>query len=120
VTYPLELALKASNNATWSAGPIALHDEAGAPLAMPEGVAVRMQLRAPATSDTVALELSIANGRLQWADRDAATVSIEVPALAMRAIAAGAYDTDIIVEYPSGRVVRPAAGTVTILQGVTR
>jgi hypothetical protein len=118
VTFPI--ALSAANNATWSYGPIALQDESGAPLAMPEGVAVRMQLRAPATSDAVALELSIANNRLQWADRAAATINIEVPALAMRAIAAGSYEADIIVEYPSGRVVRPAAGTVTILQGVTR
>ena len=119
-SYPPKLTLTAANNCTWTAGPFAMLDAAGAPLALPEGARVRMQLRAPAEADSAALELTLDNSRLRLVDKDAATIAIEVDAHAMATVAAKAYDIDVVVEYPSARVLRPFEGTVTIKQGVTR
>ncbi|HWW46538.1 MAG TPA: hypothetical protein VNZ94_01710 [Xanthobacteraceae bacterium] len=113
------LDLSAANNATWTSDEIPLRDAAGAVLAMPEGVKVRMQLRQPADSVNVALDLSIGNG-LSFVDQEAAIIRVEVSATRMRDIAPAAYAYDIIVEQPTGRVIRAVEGTVTIAQGVTR
>jgi hypothetical protein len=114
------LQLTAANNATWSYGPILLKDDAGAPLAMPEGVKIRMQLRDQANSVNVTLELSLDNECLAFVDRPAASLHILVPAMTMKDVVSANYPYDIIVEYPSARVVRPVAGNVVIEQGVTR
>jgi hypothetical protein len=99
---------------------VPLRDDADAPLAMPSDVKIQMQLRSPAASTDVALDMSLDDGRISFVDRDAANIKIEVPASAMRNVAAGSYDHDIIVTYPSGRVIRAVAGIVTVAQGVTR
>ncbi len=118
MTAALDLA--AANNATWSVPSVALLDDAAAPLALPDGVQINMQLRAPAASSNIALGLSLADGRLAIVDVDAATIRIEVAVAAMLNLAAGAYDYDVVVAYPSGRAIRAVAGTVTVAQGVTR
>lgn len=114
------LNLTAANNATWTVASVPLLDDAGAPLAMPFDVKIQMQLRAPASSSDIALSLSLDDGRLAFVDKDAATIRIEVPVAAMHDVAAGAYDHDIVVTYTTGRVIRPVAGIVTVVQGVTR
>lgn len=115
------LDLTAANNATWTVPSVPLRDDADAPLAMPSDVKIQMQLRAPASSNDVALDISLDNHRISFVgDRDAANIQIEVPASAMLNVAAGSYDHDIVVTYASGRVIRAVAGTVTVAQGVTR
>lgn len=78
------LDLSAANSATWTHGPIALLDEAGAPIEIDDTVAIAMQLRSSADSKSVALELFHANGRLIVVDALAATIRIEVPVADMR------------------------------------
>lgn len=114
------LALSAANNATWSYGPVALLDKLSAPLALPTGTLIEMHLRSSADDINLVLGLSLANGRLNIIDLNAATIGIEVPASAMRDVAAGSYAYDITVTQPSGRVHRPIDGVATIIQGVTR
>ena len=113
------LDLTAANNATWSHEPVQLLD-GNIPAALPEGSKVKMQLRPTADSVIVALELTRDNGRLILTDHNTSTFKIEVPAEDMKALPAGTFAYDIVIEYPSTRVRRPIAGTVTIVQGVTR
>jgi hypothetical protein len=113
------LTLTTATNATWSHGPVALVENA-APIALPAAATIRMQLRATATEQNVALELSRADGTIVVIDANAATIAIEVPAARMANVPAGSYVFDIIVTQPSGRQHRPVAGTVTVAQGVTR
>jgi hypothetical protein len=114
------LDFEAANNATWLYSPILLLDDADAPLALPFDAKVEMQLRSPASSNDVALLLSLENGFIKYIDSQASTVRIEVPVTTMRDIPAGTYEHDIIVSYSTGLVVRSIAGNVNILQGVTR
>lgn len=109
-----------ANNCTWSPPSLTLTDDAGAALALPESVEIKMQLRSPASSSDIALEASIANGRIAIKNILTSEITIEVAAADMARVQAGNYDVDIIVKEPSGRVYRPAAGTVIVTQGVTR
>lgn len=113
------LELAAVNNATWTAGPFPLKDDADVNIALPAAAAVRMQVRTAATDTSVAIELTRANGFLVI-DADDATVSIEVPVANMRDLPSGAYVFDVIVEQPTGRVLRPLYGTLAVEAGVTR
>ena len=116
----IALALTASNNATWQFGPLDLVDpEAAAPLALPAGTVIGMQLRAAADSVDLVLDLSTTNGLL-IADTVASKVRGFVPLAKMGPIVAGSYAYDIVVTQPSGRAIRTHDGTVTIEQGVTR
>lgn len=117
------LALKAATNATWTYGPIALLED-NAPVALPAGTLIRMQLRKQAGELNVALTLSRDNGLLKVEDLAAALISIDVPVSKMETVPAGSYAFDILVIYPSdgfnpGRVRRPVSGTVEVEQGIT-
>lgn len=113
------LELAAVNNATWTAGPFPLKDGVGVNIAIAAATAVRMQVRTAATETSVALELTRANGLL-IVDAEASTVRIDVPVVNMRDVPAGAYVFDVIVEQPTGRVLRPLYGTLAVEAGVTR
>lgn len=114
------LALAAANNATWQFGPLDLVDpEADAPLALPAGTVIGMQLRAAADSVDLVLDLSTTNGLL-IADTVASKVRGFVPLARMSPIPADSYAYDIVVSLPAGRAIRTHAGVVTIAQGVTR
>lgn len=115
----ISLALAAANNATWQFGPLDLLDtEANAPLALPAGTVIAMQLRAAADSVELVLDLSTTNGLL-IADAVASKVRGFVPLAKMSAIAAGSYDYDIVVSLPTGSAIRTYEGTVTVKQSVT-
>ena|SRR5688500_2915969 len=114
------LDFEVANNATWRYSPLILRDDADVPLALPFDAEIVMQLRSPASSDDIALELSLANGRIKAVDLQASTVEILVPATAMKDVAAGSYEYDIVVNYTTGLVIRSVAGTVNVIQGVTR
>lgn len=116
----IALALTAANNATWQFGPLDLVDpETSAPLALPAGTVIAMQLRAAADSVELVLDLSTTNG-LMIADTVASKVSGFVPLAKMSPIAAGSYAYDIVVRLPAGRAIRTHAGKVSIDRGVTR
>ena len=114
-----ELNLAATNNATWTYSPLSLLVD-DAPVALPAGTTVRMQLREAPDSVNVALELTLENKLLTFQDEPAAVLALEVPAITMKDLPAGDYAYDVVVEQPSGRVVRPIFGKVTVAQGVTR
>ncbi len=114
------VALSVANNATWWSAPIALRDQDDVILALPEGTQIEMHVRQTATSQDLALRLTLANGKIIMVNRDAATVRLEVPASEMQNLSAGSYVCDIRVTQPSGRAHRAAYGTLIVQQGVTR
>lgn len=80
------------------------------------GYTAKMQVRPSATSATVILELSTANGRITFPG--AGVIQLDVAANDTDAITSGVYDLKLYA--PSGQEIRFIEGKLTVTPGVTK
>lgn len=114
----LQIAFETGTNEDWLDG-LAFFEADGTTAVAITGVTFRMQLRAKAEDRTAYLEASTANGKLLIGGASANVLSLNVPAAQMGSLAPGDYAFDLVA-VADAHSRRVAAGSVTIVKGVTR